>query len=308
MRPRYSTALLAVLLAAVAFTSTPMTSAADAATGDQCRINNPSSEFVDDVAQDASSAQVWRLYQSIYLRQPRQSGFNYWVALRQSGVPLTTIARSFMDNSDEFANRYGDVSDRQFVRLVFNNVLCREPVDAGLDYWSSQLRSGSTRSDVLLNFTELHEYMRVTSTCFSASGVSQSDLDHCDPDYEDRLFEQQVIDLTNQVRQNAGCDPLISNPLLHNAALAHSVDMATNGYLDHLGLDGSNPGDRISRTGYDFRGWAENIALGYRSAAAVMDGWMTSEGHRSNILNCGLQEIGIGHHNRYWTQKFGIPR
>ncbi len=279
-----------------------------AAAEDECLIEAPSAAFAADVEQNAAAAQVWRLYQSIYLRQPRQSGFDYWVAVRESGASMSSIAQSFMADSQEFANRYGTVSDTQFVELVFNNVLCRGPVDSGLAYWASRLRNGGTRSDLLLNFTELHEYMRTTGTCFSATGINQSELDHCDPAYQDRLFEQHVIDLTNQARTTAGCGPLAHNDLLHDAALAHSVDMSDNDYFDHFGLDGSNPGDRIARAGYDHRGWAENIAWGYRSAEAVVDGWMNSPGHRSNILNCSFREIGVGYADRYWTQKFGIPR
>jgi uncharacterized protein YkwD len=59
---------------------------------------------------------------------------------------------------------------------------------------------------------------------------------------------------------------------------------------------------------------AENIAVGYRSAAAVVDGWMNSEGHRRNILDCAYTMIGIGYDggqvkpewgNGSWVQDFG---
>ena len=301
------TVLLAGLLLAAGLVAVPW-STPEAGANVECRIEAPSAEFADEVGQSAAAAQVWRLYQSIYLRQPQRSGFDYWVSVRESGATMATIAKSFMADSQEFTNRYGDVNNQQFVRLVFNNVLCRDPADTGLDYWSGQLRAGGSRTDLLLNFTELHEYMRTTGTCFSATGVSQDELDHCEAGYQDRLFEQQVIDLTNEARAAGGCGPLSNDPLLHKAALAHSVDMSENEYFDHFSLDGSNPGDRIARAGYDFRGWAENIAWGYPTAEAVVNGWMNSPGHRSNILNCGFTEVGIGFYDRFWTQNFGIPR
>ncbi len=123
-----------------------------------------------------------------------------------------------------------------------------------------------------------------------------------------QAVEQRVIELTNDARRQAGCPALVHNDKLRLAAYLHSKDMSDNDYFSHTGLDGSSPGERISRQGYGFRRWAENIAWGYRTPEAVVEGWMNSSGHRANILNCGLSEIGVGFHNYYWTQNFGIPR
>jgi len=49
----------------------------------------------------------------------------------------------------------------------------------------------------------------------------------------------------------------------------------------------------------------ENIAWGYDTSEAVVNGWMNSEGHRSNILNGNYTDIGIGYNNGYWVQNFG---
>ncbi len=55
---------------------------------------------------------------------------------------------------------------------------------------------------------------------------------------------------------------------------------------------------------------AENIARGQADARAVMEGWMNSEGHRANILNCDYKTIGIGVHEGsggpWWVQNFGF--
>lgn len=124
----------------------------------------------------------------------------------------------------------------------------------------------------------------------------------------DRALEQRVIDLTNEERVKAGCPPLTASGKLHAAALGHSQDMATNGYFSHTSLDGSSMRDRIERQGYSWRRIAENIAVGQPTPEAVVDAWMNSSGHRANILNCELTEIGVGHVDRYWTQNFGTPR
>ncbi len=124
---------------------------------------------------------------------------------------------------------------------------------------------------------------------------------------------QQVVDLTNQYRVAAGCAPLTVSPQLTAAAAAHSQDMATNNFFSHTGSDGSTPWQRIRRTGYSYSTAAENIAAGYRTAEQVVQGWYNSDGHRRNMLNCNLREIGVayadgGSYGRYWTQVFATPR
>lgn len=124
-------------------------------------------------------------------------------------------------------------------------------------------------------------------------------------------FEDTVLRLVNKERAKQDCPALRNDANLHDAARAHSLDMARYGYHSHTGRDGSDPGERMQEAGYDVRGgWAENIARGYPTPAAVMAGWMGSSGHRKNILNCGLRAIGVGaaravNGELYWTQDFG---
>jgi uncharacterized protein YkwD len=125
-------------------------------------------------------------------------------------------------------------------------------------------------------------------------------------------YVQQVVDLTNQNRQQHGCANLALNSQLTSAAQGHSDDMATNNYFEHDSPDGRDPGQRISDAGYDWSEWAENIAAGYDTPAKVVDTWMHSAGHRANILNCDLHDIGVGYatadnadYSTYWTQDFG---
>jgi len=121
-------------------------------------------------------------------------------------------------------------------------------------------------------------------------------------------MEAQVVELTNQERAKAGCPALRVDGRLVAAARAHSADMAAKGYFSHTSPSGETFADRIKKAGYPSPG-AENIAMGYPTAAAVMKGWMNSSGHRANILNCGLKAIGVGVQTGsggpWWTQTFG---
>ncbi|MFH8337573.1 CAP domain-containing protein [Streptomyces sp. AM6-12] len=120
----------------------------------------------------------------------------------------------------------------------------------------------------------------------------------------------QIVQLVNAERAKAGCRPLTLDDKLTKAAQAHSADMAAHQNMSHTGSDGSDPGTRITRAGYSWSAYGENVAYGYSTAAEVMEGWMSSPGHRANILDCGFQEIGVGlaQPGSYWTQDFGTAR
>lgn len=123
---------------------------------------------------------------------------------------------------------------------------------------------------------------------------------------------QQVFTLTNVERVAAGCQPLTWNATLAAVAAAHSADMAANNYLDHNSLNGTTPAQRITAAGYTWTITAENIAAGQATPADVMASWMASAGHKANILNCSLTELGVGFasggsYGTYWTEDFATP-
>lgn len=124
---------------------------------------------------------------------------------------------------------------------------------------------------------------------------------------EENLTEaESLLILVNESRAAEGLSPLKLNDALTKAALSHSADMDANDYFDHTGLNGSRFWDRTEDAGYTGSPAGENIALGQRDAEAVHAAWMSSEGHRNNILNSRITEMGLGHSGRYWTQIFGI--
>ncbi|MFJ6213959.1 CAP domain-containing protein [Streptomyces sp. NPDC092296] len=120
----------------------------------------------------------------------------------------------------------------------------------------------------------------------------------------------RVLALVNGERREAGCRPLTLDRRLSESARQHSRDMAYRHWMSHLGSDGSQPVDRIRDTGYRALAWGENVAQGFRTARGVVDAWMTSPGHRENILDCGYAQTGIGlaEPGDYWTQDFGAAR
>jgi len=106
--------------------------------------------------------------------------------------------------------------------------------------------------------------------------------------------------------------PVSFNCQLKEAATRHSLDMARTGNFSHTGTDGSNFSRRIEETGYDRGAGGENIAWGQRSVTEVMNGWIDSPGHCSNIMSELFTEVGTSMEPNqsgrlYWTQNFARP-
>jgi uncharacterized protein YkwD len=121
---------------------------------------------------------------------------------------------------------------------------------------------------------------------------------------------QQVVALVNVERSRAGCGPVSADAALARAAQRHSDDMAARDYFSHTSPDGTTFADRIRAAGYTGGAVAENIAVGQTTAKAVMRSWMSSSGHRANILNCAYRDIGVGYatggtYGTYWTLTIG---
>jgi len=128
------------------------------------------------------------------------------------------------------------------------------------------------------------------------------------------VSRSKILELVNSVRQ-AGCNcgntpmPPVAvvtwNDKLAKAAYDHSVEMKSNDYFSHTGLNGSNAGQRITAAGYTWKTYGENIARGYTSEQAVVNGWLSSEGHCKNIMGANFKEMGVGRQGDYWTQLLG---
>jgi uncharacterized protein YkwD len=124
-------------------------------------------------------------------------------------------------------------------------------------------------------------------------------------------FVIEMVTRVNELRKQNRIPELALCGSLWSAAQAHSQDMARYNRMSHAGSDGSTMVIRAERAGY--RGWralGENVAAGQRNVADVMGAWMSSPGHRANILSTTYVHIGVGRSVSssgvyYWTQTFG---
>jgi uncharacterized protein YkwD len=125
--------------------------------------------------------------------------------------------------------------------------------------------------------------------------------------------QQQILALVNRFRAKSGCAPVTVDRRLVDAANRHAADMVRRDYFDHASPEGDRAGERVSGAGYQWRWYGENIARGQESPWEAMDGWMNSPEHRSNILDCKLDQMGVGlaidrDHTPYWVQDFATPK
>ena len=119
-------------------------------------------------------------------------------------------------------------------------------------------------------------------------------------------YEQEVIRLVNEIRVQNGLKALTYDWELSRVARYKSQDMKDNNYFSHTSPVYGTPFQMIRNFGISYKSAGENIAKGYATPQAVVNGWMNSSGHRANILNAGYTHIGVGYVSggNYWTQMF----
>jgi hypothetical protein len=151
-----------------------------------------------------------RLYLAALLRVPDQPGLDNWVAYLRAGNSLQSAADAFVA-SQEFTNRYGALSNRDYVSALYVNVLGRQADSTGLANWVAQLNGGASRGQVLLGFSESPEGIELFAPTvrtflsyftFLNATPAQSDLDY---------WKSNLTTLDDQLRNDLLADPTFTN-------------------------------------------------------------------------------------------------
>jgi uncharacterized protein YkwD len=137
------------------------------------------------------------------------------------------------------------------------------------------------------------------------SAASQSQSSSCPSNACPSSYLGQIVASVNAQRAAHGLGGLAVSSQLMWAANRRSAIQATDNTMSHDGWT-----TVIQQSGYPAGWWGENVAMGFTTPAAVMNGWMNSTGHRENILSPHYTHIGVGcaysrSHVAYWTQDFG---
>ncbi len=128
------------------------------------------------------------------------------------------------------------------------------------------------------------------------------------------VWAQQIIDLTNQQRQQNGLSPLQLNAELTKIAQIQAQQMASLNQLAHdlSGAPYPTMRDRAAAAGYQFSWLGENIAYNYPSPQSTVDAFMQSASHRANMLDPKYTQIGAAVAENsmgqpYVALEFGTP-
>jgi uncharacterized protein YkwD len=139
-----------------------------------------------------------------------------------------------------------------------------------------------------------------------------------------RATAELVLELVNDARttgQTCGrahlppVRPVALSTALGRAAAAQAADMAANEFVGHEGSDGSNVGERVTRSGYRWRNVGENVAAGQLDGRTVVRAWLESPGHCENIMGAQYTDMGVAFspapHSDLrivWSQVFAAPQ
>lgn len=125
---------------------------------------------------------------------------------------------------------------------------------------------------------------------FSAQSASTGD------DYTTHslsMQEEKLLNLINIDRAAHGLAPLTPDPELSRLARLKSEDMRDRNYFAHESPTWGKARNMLEHFGYDFRGVGENIAH-HATVEKAQAAFMTSDGHRRNILSTAWKKVGIG--------------
>ena len=111
--------------------------------------------------------------------------------------------------------------------------------------------------------------------------------------YASSISPEEIVQLTNQQRQQRGLGKLKTNSALTQAAIAKAQDMFAKDYWSHVSPTGDQPWKFIRQAGYYYTYAGENLARDFDTSSQVVAAWMNSPGHRKNILNPNYLEIGV---------------
>lgn len=149
---------------------------------------------------------------------------------------------------------------------------------------------------------KMNEYKKVTifligvvalKVAFTFFADSYGDLSLRDL-FSSVLNTQNIVSLTNESRKAAGLSDLKIDYKLRIAAQRKAEDMLKNQYFAHEGPTGKLAWDFMDESGYTYIYGGENLAMNFKTAEEVSEGWLASVTHKANIMNDTYTQIGVG--------------
>jgi uncharacterized protein YkwD len=133
-------------------------------------------------------------------------------------------------------------------------------------------------------------------------------------DMAPELDPNEALGLVNEYRLSKGLPALSLESHATAAAAILAKDMANHDQMSHLGPNGADLQKRLTMSGYRFKVAAENVSVGQRSFAQIVEGWKQSPPHSRNLLLADAKHMGIAYeykpdtkYKTYWTLVVAAP-
>jgi uncharacterized protein YkwD len=128
------------------------------------------------------------------------------------------------------------------------------------------------------------------------------------------LDPNEALRLVNEYRSSKGLPALSLESHATAAAEILVKDMASHDHMSHAGPNGADLQKRLSMAGYRYRVAAENVGVGQRSFAEIVEGWKKSTPHSRNMLLAEAKHMGVAYeykpdtqYKTYWTLVVAAP-
>lgn len=200
-------------------------------------------------------------------------------------LAITSVNASEVKNEREYSNK------------KYSMILKKNNIDSCIRFPNYNINQCTTQEHI--------ETTTEVTTQITTEATTQKPINN---NTNQNSMAQQVVELVNNERAKYGLAPLAIDSSVSEVAQAKSEDMRDNNYFSHTSPTYGSPFEMLKAFGVNYSSAGENIAKGQKTAQAVVEAWMNSEGHRENILNSNYTKIGVGYATgngtTYWTQMF----
>jgi uncharacterized protein YkwD len=185
---------------------------------------------------------------------------------------------------------------------------------------TSDYKYGLKKNTVTVNYYVLYSdgskevYDTSTYDRYDSSGYTATDAELLEESNaiaaQNIAYYNEVLTLVNEIRAEAGVQPLTLDTTLCQAATMRSLEMNYSQQFSHTRPSGEACFSVFGTYGVGYRTAGENIAAGQRTPESVVNAWKNSEGHYKNMINANFNKLGVGMSNMqmgygiYWTQLF----
>jgi uncharacterized protein YkwD len=213
------------------------------------------------------------------------------------------------------ADPFPDVAPLETVEL---SVAVTAPTTAGVHKgaWVIQRPEGDNVDTLDNNVFDLWAIVIVSSqSAASAGGDEITEIkDGVVCAQSNSNYENEILQLINAAREDAGLVPYAAQPQLTTAARALTNDMACNDFVSQTGSDGSDWYGRITEAGYAYSDAAEIIFSGIAGLPEIAYNWWTENLELDGtILDQNFTQIGIAYAlnpqtgRSYYSVVFAVP-